>query len=251
MHIRSYQKRFQTIYRKTYRQLLILLFILSMIGQPLAAQDDSATYRVTFEGTWSADSPHPHPEGADGFPGNAHFSPLIGAVHSADIIFWEPGGLATSGVETVAELGVTGDLRAEVEAEIANGTTLALLSGPDVSPSPGIALIEDVQVTTEYPLITLLTMIAPSPDWFIGVSGLSLMGENGWENEVIVELHGYDAGTEDGIAFSLGNDATSPHEPIQTLSETILGKFTFTRTDANEGEGEENDLKVYLPLIRR
>ena len=29
----------------------------------------------------------------------------------------------------------------------------------------------DFTVTTAHPLVTLLTMVAPSPDWFVGVSG--------------------------------------------------------------------------------
>ena len=47
----------------------------------------SATYRVVFESTWS---PTTHPD--TGFPGNPHFSPLIGGVHDANVSFWTSGG---------------------------------------------------------------------------------------------------------------------------------------------------------------
>ena len=39
--------------------------------------------------------------------------------------------------------------------------------------------LNDVAVTTDHPRVTLVTMIAPSPDWFVGVSGLSLLDASG------------------------------------------------------------------------
>ena len=37
----------------------------------------------------------------------------------------------------------------------------------------------DFTVTTDHPLVTLITMIAPSPDWFVGVHGESLLDAGG------------------------------------------------------------------------
>ena len=58
---------------------------------PPPAAATTATYRVVFEATWSA-STHP-----TNFPGGAHFSPLIGAVHNDNITFWARDGTATPG----------------------------------------------------------------------------------------------------------------------------------------------------------
>ena len=60
-------------------------------------------------------------------------------------------------------------------------------------------------------------MIAPSPDWFVGVHGLELRNEEGWIPEIVVDLLPYDAGTEDGNRFDIENPATSPHETIERL----------------------------------
>jgi len=60
-------------------------------------------------------------------------------------------------------------------------------------------------------------MIAPSSDWFVGVSGLSLRENDQWLGQVSVDLYAYDAGTEEGSGFSLNNSATSPHEAISLL----------------------------------
>ena len=61
-------------------------------------------------------------------------------------------------------------------------------------------------------------MIGPSPDWFVGVSGLSLLdGQGEWESLLEVDLFPYDAGTEQGTEFSLSNAATSPQGVITSL----------------------------------
>ena len=84
----------------------------------------------------------------------------------------------------------------------------------------------DFTVTTAHLLVTLLSMIAPSPDWFVGVSGLSLRNatDDGWQPSLTVELFPYDAGTEEGTAFSLSNAATSPTGAITSIKG--MGKFS-------------------------
>ena len=71
-------------------------------------------------------------------------------------------------------------------------------------------------------------MIGPSPDWFVGVSGLSMLdGSDAWRSSRTVDLFAYDAGTEDGENFSLTNPDTDPQGTITSLRN--MGKFTNTR----------------------
>ena len=71
-------------------------------------------------------------------------------------------------------------------------------------------------------------MIGPSPDWFVGVSGRSLLDAQAqWQSRLEIDLFPYDAGTEEGTEFSLGNDATSPREAIMSIKGT--GKFSDVR----------------------
>ena len=68
-------------------------------------------------------------------------------------------------------------------------------------------------------------MIGPSPDWFVGVSGLSLLDSEGqWMSRRQVALYPYDAGTEDGTEFSLSNPPTNPQGTIASIRGT--GKFS-------------------------
>ena len=85
-----------------------------------------------------------------------------------------------------------------------------------------------ITVTRTYPLVTLLSMIGPSPDWFVGVSGLSLLdSSNQWRQNYQVNLFPYDAGTEDGTEFTLSNLATDPQGVITSIRGT--GKFSNVR----------------------
>ena len=190
----------------------------------------TARYRVVFDATWSA-STHP-----TNFPGGAHFSPLIGAVHNDSVTFWVLEGVATPGIESMAETGGTATLAAEVRAEIP-GEALAVINGSGTR-SPGGATIQTVTLREDFPLITLVTMIAPSPDWFVGVSGLSLRDDDGdWVEELEVVLYPLDAGTDSGPAYTSANDDTRPKEPIRGLqgerpfSDEPIGTFTFVLTD--------------------
>ncbi len=189
---------------------------------------DSAVYRVVFDATWSA-ATHPN-----NFPGGAHFSSLIGAVHDDGVRFWARGETASPGIESMAETGATGRLTAEVRARIPQNA-LSVINGPALG-SPAVATIPRVVVRLDYPLVTLVTMIAPSPDWFVGVSGLSLMDELGqWVDELEVILYPYDSGTDDGTSYTSVNADSSPPQPIRNIrgeapfSDAPIGTFTFTR----------------------
>ena len=196
----------------------------------------TATYRIDFSATWSSTT---HP---DDFPGGAHWSPLIGAVHSSRTSFWEMGETASAGMESMAETGATGTLTSEINGEIpANALSVITGSG---SGSPGNVRIRNVEVSLDDPLITLVSMIAPSPDWFTGVTGLSLLnGVGQWTESRQVILFPLDAGSDSGTSYTAGNANTSPKEPITSLrglapfSIAPVATFTFTRTDGAGGSG--------------
>ena len=193
-------------------------------NDPAAPFASTAVYTVRFQGRWTtAVTP-------EGRPGGAHFSPLIGAVHGADATFLESGRAASSGVEQMAEVGRTGTLRNEVRAAVdaTPPTALSVLRRSGNIGATDPATLSNVMLTTEFPRVTLTTMIAPSPDWFVGVSGLPLLDAAGrWLRTHDADLFAWDAGTEDGTLFSLSNPATSPRGAITSIRGT--GKFTTER----------------------
>lgn len=204
-------------------------------GQPAASQanaDTTAEYTVTFNATWS-DQTHPD----DDFPSsNPHFSGLVGAMHNDQVTFWAEGQIATPGIESMAETGSKSAFLTEIDAAIEAGTANLTLSGGGIGLSPGSVSMGSFSVNQSHSKMTLVSMIAPSPDWFVGVNGLSLVDANGdWINNLVVELYPYDSGTDDGSDYASGNADSVPREPIKNFtsvapfSDKPIGTFTISR----------------------
>lgn len=192
---------------------------------------DTAEYEVTFESTWSAAS---HPQS---FPSGAHWSPLIGGTHNSNVTFWEVGGTATRGIEDLAELGNVVALRNEVNAAITAQTAFNVLSRPGSIPSAGTVALT-FTMNRNFPLVTLVSMIAPSPDWFTGVHSLPLLENGQWRTSTEVILNLYDAGTDTGANYASLDIDTQPREKIRQIDgfpalvngQTVpFAKMTFKR----------------------
>lgn len=170
-----------------------------------------ARYTLTFEALWSAET---HPTN---FPGDPHFSGLVGAVHNEQVVLWEPGQIASGGVEVVAESGAKTSFLDEINSVIADGRALSAIDGGGVATSPGEQSIE-FEVNRDYPLVTVLTMLAPSPDWILGVHGLNMLSGDDFVDSMTVDLSLYDAGTDSGLSFESGNEDTQPRSTIQFVT---------------------------------
>jgi len=190
-----------------------------------------AKYIFTFDSTWSRTT---HP--AD-FPDDAHYSGLIGGTHTNAVSFWEEGRLASDGIQAMAERGRKSPLDQEVMQAIAAGTAEFVLSGDALSDSPGAVTLE-FEITSSFPLVTIVTMVAPSPDWFVGVSGLSLIENGQWVEERKVEVFAYDAGTDSGTTYTAPDEKTFPAKPVSRITGypintsgplLPLGTFTFRK----------------------
>jgi hypothetical protein len=213
--------------------VVALLSVTPVFADPTATSlNDAVYYRLTFTSSWSQDT-HPHPDGAERFPTNAHFSPLIGATHDVTTTFWADGELASAGMEQMAETGRVLLLREEFAA--AGDAVFDTLNGAGI-PSPGETTIAALRVDRDHPRVTLVTMVAPSPDWFVGVSSLSLLDEKGeWRNELEVVLYPYDAGSDDGADYHSTDIEPALHQPIADVtgvapfSNQPMGVFTFQR----------------------
>lgn len=197
--------------------------------------DFTARYQIVFDSTWSQ-ATHP-----TNWPANAHWSGLVGGVHNEAVHFFRLGETVSEGIRRMAELGQQTTLLAEVAAAQTNGTALLQLSGLGLTSTPGSRLLVfPAPVNRDYPLVTLCSMIAPSPDWFVGVDSLSLIENGQWVSNKVVTLYGNDAGTDSGISFSSPDLVTVPRgvatqftgfPAIQNGVIVPFGTFTFTRLD--------------------
>ena len=192
----------------------------------------TARYEVVFVSTWSATThPYKYPNGA------SHFSGLIGATHKSNLRLWDSGGIATPGIESMAESGSKSELKDEIMSAIDDGSAEFQLSGGGIGSSPGKVTL-DFEISQSSPFVTLVSMIAPSPDWFVGVSALNLIEQGQWVEELVIPLFAYDAGTDSGSNYTSDNNDTSPQGDISRLQKRPvlvdgeippLGSFTFKR----------------------
>ncbi|MCZ6782210.1 MAG: spondin domain-containing protein [Proteobacteria bacterium] len=210
--------------------------VLNRFGETAAAS--RVVYEVEFDATWSQ-ATHP-----TDFPASPHFSGLIGATHDDGVVFWEPGGEASLGIERMAELGQKDIFQLEVDLAVDDGDAEFVISGGGIAVSPD-ARIETFEISCEDSLVTLVSMIAPSPDWFVGVHGLPLY-VNGWRPEIVVDLDPYDAGTDRGVTFTSPDNDTDPQDPISQITgfpftgTPPLGTFTFRLLPESEAAPLEN-----------
>ena len=205
----------------------------------MAPLRSAATYSVTFQGTWTTSVT------SGGLPSGAHFTTLIGGVHNAEVTFLREGAMASAGVESMAELGGTPTLESEINAAMPNA--FAVIEQSIASGGTATATV-DITLPTDHPRVTLLSMVAPSPDWFVGVSGLTLLDDQGdWLASRVLNLYPWDAGTEEGTEFSLSNAATSPQGVITSLrgmgkfSNEPIATLTFTRQSINTAPSITSD----------
>jgi len=208
----------------------LLAVLIPTIPVSVFAQD--AIYELRFEGRWVAPAP---------IPGNAHFTRLVGATHNSAGTLFTVGQQASQGIEGVAETGSTGNLMSEINASIAAGDVDTEILGTDDFITPEEVNTFSFAANASHSRFSILTMIAPSPDWFVGVSDLDLLDANGnWRDEIVLDLVSYDAGTEDGAGFSLNNSATTPQLNIANLDSAepngslfgvgSLARLTLTRS---------------------
>lgn len=197
--------------------------------------DFTARYQVVFNSTWSQTT---HPTN---WPAGAHWSGLVGGTHNDSVHFWREGETASEGIRLMAERGQQATLLSEVAPAIASGKAQWQLAGGGIGTSPGsVSLTFPQAMTRDYPLVTLVSMIAPSPDWFAGVDSLSLIEDGQWVSNKVVTLYGYDAGTDSGASYASPDLVTVPRGVITRFASfpaiqngvvVPFGTFTFTRLD--------------------
>ncbi|MEM7259564.1 MAG: spondin domain-containing protein, partial [Pseudomonadota bacterium] len=91
------------------------------------------------------------------------------------------------------------------------------VSGGGVAESPGAVSVE-FEVSADYPQVTIVSMVAPSPDWFVGVHNLSLLADGNFVSDLSIDLAVYDAGTDSGTRYTSADIETQGREPIGLLT---------------------------------
>lgn len=211
--------------RYTIMMGIAVMLILSSCTTNMSAEEISiecdntilqnpVTYHLTVTGRWNTTN-----FDRSLVPGNAHFSPIVIFTHTSDTAIFRTGEKASSGLEQLAELGHTTIKNITRDN---NAIACSYVDAKNLPPS-GESRFE-IQVNTTFTHVTILSMIAPSSDWFVATT-LPLYDTFTFVNEGEENFLNYDAGTEqDEIPFSLGNAA----EPVQKNITKLTTPFSET-----------------------
>ena len=121
----------------------------------------------------------------------------------------------------MAETCATDLLASEIDAKIVSSKALEYKIG-NVIDGNGIDEIT-INASVDYPLFSWVSMIAPSPDWFVANSNIPLIVDGEWIDQIEVDVVLFDAGTDSGTDFTSPDNDTNPKEPIFLISEPPLG----------------------------
>ena len=213
------------------------LLVVCMTSVSAATAADTAQYKVTFTRLWTAKT-HPFEYPKAGLLTGPHLSGLIGATHAAGgYSIFKIGALPTPGLERLSEEGKHSPLDQEIKDAIAAGKAGSLFeTGPirDASKTETVT----VTVTTKFPMVSAVAMIAPSPDWFAGIADVNLMENGKWVASRTVEMFAHDSGGDDGTTYEAPDKDNNPKKPT-TMANTRhfvmngrrppVARLTFTK----------------------
>lgn len=193
--------------------------------------EETATYTVTFKGKWTSVT-HPN-----SYPTNDHFSTLIGLTHASNVSIAKEGTKATPGIKSLAETGSTSPLTTELNAITSNNEGKIIMANGGVTTGSSSVSV-DFTIHKNTPHVSLVTMLAPSPDWYVGALNVNLYNGETFNSSITVDAVLYDAGTDDGISYTSANSPTNPQDNITKLvsapigngsSVATVGTFTFVK----------------------
>ncbi len=220
---------------KPMRYFIIPLLVICFLSSCKKEKIDrfSVVYEVEYVSTWDATS---HPTD---FPADPHMSPFVAFCHLSSYQLFVPGLNASEGLIDVAETGNTSILNEELTKAINLGQALDKVDGNRVN-SPGNSSRFQLGMKEGYQNVTVVSMIAPSPDWYVATTTSLLDQTDGlWYDEVISHVVAYDAGSDSGSTFESTNSPTDPIDPISFIDDgpltegqdTVInmGYFKFTR----------------------
>lgn len=204
---------------------------------PLVRAGEGARYMILIEAHWC------HPTLQPACPtAKQHFSRPVGATHNENGFFWKPSTLATEGIKRMAEMGETTTLTrelADIHKQGDIGTVFVAVGGIPTSPATKIL---EFEVHHNRPMVSVVTMLAPSPDWFTGVHNISLLkGDGSFHDSIVLPIFAYDAGTDSALGFMHTNTPTSPRANVTRMdaltdgnpfqSNASIGQIQFRRLD--------------------
>ena len=179
-----------------------------------------AEYTVIIKSTWTKTT-HPYE-----YPSGAHFSGMIGASHNARYSIFAVGRRPTPGLERLSEEGKHSPLDTEIQSAIDQGNALMRFESGGLKNWKD-SMVATVRVDPAHPLVDVVNMVAPSPDWFTGATNVNLAENGAWVARKTLTLPAYDSGGDDGKTYKAPDRDANPKKPTTRAADrhfVIAGK---------------------------
>ncbi len=174
--------------------------------------EQTAVYKIEYNVPWST-STHP-----DTLPPGPHVSPIVVVAHMNENDLFASGTTATDGIEIMAEIGATPVLASEIGD---NASILSSAIGTRID-VPGSNTLE-LELDQDHSLLSAVSMLAPSPDWFVAINSVELFRDGQWLEETEeLAMKPYDAGTDSGTTFTATDFDTSPAKTIGPPVDSVF-----------------------------
>ena len=225
------------MYKKQYYFFLAIFFLLILFNNscnkrantsgevsPLKTEtnnekklEPSQNYLVILVSNWNKED---HVE----LPRGAHFSKPAIVLHKSNYTLIPFEGQATPGLEKLAELGQTGEIEEEFETEMEKGSIMSYSIFPGLYLSDGTSMQFTISVNASAPYFSMASMIAPSPDWIIGIDSLLLYDESkgfssGVERQALYAISAGTEGEDRPGNFTISDNAPDSVKYIKSLKE--------------------------------
>ena len=137
---------------------------------------------------------------------------MIGASLNAKYSIFAVGRRPTPGLEHLSEEGKHSPLDTEIRTAIDQGNALMLFESGGLKNWKD-SMVATVRVDPAHPLVDVVNMVAPSPDWFTGATNVNLDENGAWVARKTLTLPAYDSGGDDGKTYKAPDRDTNPKKP--------------------------------------
>lgn len=189
---------------------IIFLFCFHYSYRHENMNNSDAEFIITFRTNWGK----PGTGKILGYPVPPEEAPHTGnmflAIHNHSYYPFKLGENASTGVANSAMYGTNDDLINEIKSQ--KNDYYKYYIAP-VLQTPGMYQFNNVTANADYPYMSFVTMVAPSPDWFTGISSINLLNI---QTSASIPIYAYDAGTDSGTKF-----ITLPKHPLNDASKPI------------------------------
>ncbi|KAF9802105.1 hypothetical protein SFRURICE_004356 [Spodoptera frugiperda] len=191
------------------RRMAAILFLLFAIFELTVGcdVDDVAVYKVSMQMLWSEERfPKDYPQNRP----KAQWSQVFGQSHSSNYSLYHIGSVASNAVRGFAQYGKIDELVKLGDEELQvydQFSAPALRSGTGVTENM-------VFVDGRHSLVSVMSRMIPSPDWFVGVDGVNLCVDSSWVDQITLDLEPLDAGAASGLTFTAPRWETNPPDPV-------------------------------------